>query len=423
MIRQTLLIIILAFAATTSYSQDSLRVLFLGNSYTSFNNLPGITASLAEATGNYLQTTANTPGGYTLDGHSTNSTSLDLIMLGGWDYVVLQEQSQIPTIDIMNEYYFIPGATSLKETIYEYNPCANIVMYMTWGRQNGGQQCTTDGVYCSVDFTDFSHMTDTLASRYESLAEQIGAKVAPVGKAWDHALTYSITDPALVLHSGDQSHPNYSGSYLAACVFHGLFWNTSPVGNTFTGSLNESEASYLQESAHLTLSDYHQINTSNTSSVFGAYGSEFGTDCNLSTSGNDLVFNPTSTYNYTWLDDEGNVVAEGVSLNTYTASESGDYTVVVLNKAGCESQCNGYIEVSSIIESQEKGWEWTDDRTLSTTQIQTYSLKLFNSSGMLIHSEEGNSSSIEIPKIQSGIYLVSIIDQTTSKPQVIKFQR
>ena len=59
MIRQTLLIIILAFAATTSYSQDSLRVLFLGNSYTSFNNLPGITASLAEATNSYLQTTAN----------------------------------------------------------------------------------------------------------------------------------------------------------------------------------------------------------------------------------------------------------------------------------------------------------------------------------------------------------------------------
>ena len=114
---------------------------------------------------------------------------------------------------------------------------------------------------------------------------------------------------------------------------------------------------------------------------------------------------------------------EGVSLNTYTASESGDYTVVVLNQAGCESQCNGYIEVSSVIESQEKGWEWTDDRTLSTTQIQTYSFKLFNSSGILIHSKEGNSSSIEIPEIQSGIYLVSIIDQTTSKPQVIKFQR
>jgi hypothetical protein len=39
----------------------------------------------------------NTPGGYTFQGHSTNATSLSKIMMGDWDYVVLQEQSQMPS--------------------------------------------------------------------------------------------------------------------------------------------------------------------------------------------------------------------------------------------------------------------------------------------------------------------------------------
>lgn len=412
----------LTLLATSTSAQEELRVLFLGNSYTNYNNLPGITASLAEANGHTLYTASNTPGGHTLDQHSSNTTSLDLIMQGDWDYVVLQEQSQIPTIDIMNEYYFIPGATSLEETIHQHNPCAQIVMYMTWGRQYGGQQCTSDGTYCSVDFVDFSHMTDTLASRYEALAEEIGAKVAPVGKAWDQAITYSVTDPALVLHAGDQSHPNYSGSYLAACVFHGIFWNETPTQNTFTGSLNESEAAYLQESARITLEDYHEINTSNTSNMYGAYGSEFGTDCELSTSGNDLVFNPTTTFTYTWLDSD-DMVIEGENNSTFTATESGDYSVVVSSQGGCTSQCFGYIEVSSISENEKENWQWVDDRILSTSQSQPYSFKLFNSSGMLIHSEEGNSSSIEIPEVQSGIYLIHILDQTTSGPQIFKIKR
>ena len=418
--KHILLLVATSLFSMTSFSQDSLRVLFLGNSYTNYNNLPGITYSLAEASGNYLQTTANTPGGHTLDGHSTNSSSLDLIMLGNWDYVVLQEQSQIPTIDIMNDYYFIPGATSLKETILEYNPCAKIVMFMTWGRQNGGQQCTVDGTYCSVDFTDFSHMTDTLASRYESLAEELNAMVAPVGKAWDQAITYSTTDPALALHASDQSHPNYKGSYLAACVFHGIFWNESPSGNTFIGSLNESEASYLQDAAHITLGEYHDMNTANTSNVYGAYGSEFGQDCSLSSSGNDLIFNPPNTFIYTWLDSEGNVI-EGETSNVLTATESGEYSIVATSQGGCESQCYGYIEVSGLIQIEKENWQWTDDNTLSTTHSQPYSFKLFNSSGMLIHSEEGNSSEIVIPDVLSGIYLLHITDQTSSKPLVYKF--
>lgn len=415
-----LTVILLSATAASSFSQDSLRVLFLGNSYTNFNNLPGLTSSMAEAEGNYIYTESNTPGGYTLNQHSTGTTSLNLIAGGGWDYVVLQEQSQIPTIEYLRDNYMYPGASSLKESILEHNPCAKIVMYMTWGRQYGGMQCTSDGVFCSVDFEDFSHMTDTLATAYENVAESIGAQVAPVGKAWDHALTYSTTDPALVLHATDQSHPNYSGSYLAACVFHGIFWNESPVGNTFTGSLNESEASYLQNSALVTLEEYHEMNTSNTSSVYGAYGSTFGTECELDSDENSLFFNPPSeNFTYTW---HGNIgLEEGETNTTLTPLFSGDYYITVTSENGCESTCSGFFAVG-IEEESIENWKWVNSNTLLASTTDNYTVEIFNYSGKLVYNNHLNANEITIPPLEHGVYLIKIANKE-SRVELFKFIR
>lgn len=76
------------------------RALFLGNSYTGVNNLPQMIADVTTSTGDTLIFGSNTPGGYTLQGHSTNATSLAKIAVGNWDYVVLQEQSQNPSFPI-----------------------------------------------------------------------------------------------------------------------------------------------------------------------------------------------------------------------------------------------------------------------------------------------------------------------------------
>ncbi len=69
------------------------KALFLGNSYTFFNNLPELTAALANSAGDSLYFESNTPGGYTLgwqpNAHVTNNTSLDLISGNDWDFVIL----------------------------------------------------------------------------------------------------------------------------------------------------------------------------------------------------------------------------------------------------------------------------------------------------------------------------------------------
>ena len=76
------------------------HVLFLGNSYTYVNNLPQMLADMALSTGDTLIFDSNLPGGYTLNGHSTNPTSQPKILQGGFDYVVLQEKSQLPAFPL-----------------------------------------------------------------------------------------------------------------------------------------------------------------------------------------------------------------------------------------------------------------------------------------------------------------------------------
>ena len=110
------LFILLAVCAlvSSSQAQDTTRVLFLGNSYTYYNDLPQLLTDLAADMGHVVETAANTPGGYTLQGHASNDTSLDLIAEGGWDFVVLQEQSQIPSFpDFQVEADFFPAAEYL----------------------------------------------------------------------------------------------------------------------------------------------------------------------------------------------------------------------------------------------------------------------------------------------------------------------
>ena len=77
------------------HNNPNKKILFLGNSYTYFNDLPAMVRNLASAAGLSATTSSNTPGGQTLQGHT--STSIGTINSGNWDVVVLQEQSQKPS--------------------------------------------------------------------------------------------------------------------------------------------------------------------------------------------------------------------------------------------------------------------------------------------------------------------------------------
>src|SRR5690606_13596616 len=88
----------LMLVAATAACQT--RVLFIGNSYTHTNDLPGMFTTLAASLGEDVVTGMSAPGGYTFNQHTQNTATLNALAQGDWDVVVLQEQSQLPSFPL-----------------------------------------------------------------------------------------------------------------------------------------------------------------------------------------------------------------------------------------------------------------------------------------------------------------------------------
>nr|NQU90684.1 T9SS type A sorting domain-containing protein [Bacteroidota bacterium] len=212
------------------------KVLFLGNSYTNVNMLPQITADVAASLGDTLLYDYNTPGGYTLQLHSTNETSLHKIREGNWDFVVLQEQSQRPAMPINQvlENVF-PYAHYLDSVITAHNPCGETMFYMTWGRKNG------DATYCPVwpPVCTYIGMDSLLRLRYMMMADSNDAMASPVGAVWRYIRQHF---PSIELYMSDESHPSEAGSYAAACCFATAIFRENPLDINYDFTLNSTDA-------------------------------------------------------------------------------------------------------------------------------------------------------------------------------------
>lgn len=229
----------------------STQVLFLGNSYTSVNDLPGLFSALATSLGAVVVVDDVSPGGMTLgappNAHTLHQPSLDKLHERSWQVVVLQEQSQIPTIAPYKSAFMLTGAQKLEAHLRKVNSCAAVRMYLTWGRKAGGQQCA--GTTCSPPFADFGQMQDALTAAYLEVATAIGAGVVPVGEAWRAAIAAQGPE----LFSDDGSHPSLAGAYLSACVFYAAIFGKSPAGGAVPAGLDATQGAMLQEIAAKTV--------------------------------------------------------------------------------------------------------------------------------------------------------------------------
>lgn len=223
-------------------AQSNINVLFIGNSYTDVNNLPAIIQQMGYSTGDTMTYQANLPGGCNFAQHCTNN-SMTLIRQGGWDAVVLQEQSQNPSFpDSQVEVECLPFAARLVDSVYANNPCANPVFYMTWGRKNGDAR--NGAIFPPI--ATYNGMDSLLALRYMMMKDSNDASVSPVGKVW-HYIRDSF--PSIELYQADESHPSMEGSYAAACSFYTVLFGKDPTGISYTASLDAATASTIRQVA------------------------------------------------------------------------------------------------------------------------------------------------------------------------------
>jgi len=214
------------------------RVFFIGNSYTSVNDLPTVFADLAWSGGHRVHTGVQAPGGWKLADHDTSDTGSTL-SASRWNFVVLQEQSEIPSDKNLRETYMYPAAQDL--VLMARNAGAEPMFFLTWAHRNG---------WPAYNLPDYSSMQSAIDDGYLTIAGQQHAAVAPVGYAW-MSLVDRESDPGL--WQDDGSHPTEKGTYLAACVFYASIFLTSPTGLNYHAGLSNADALDAQQAAATTV--------------------------------------------------------------------------------------------------------------------------------------------------------------------------
>ena len=171
------------------------HVLFLGNSLTYTNDLPGTLAGLARSAGDTIRAGSVALPNFAVIDHATGlSNAIEVLKLQHWDFVVLQ---QGPTSQQLFRDTLILGTQLLDPLIRAAG--ARSAQLMTWPSSN--QQGLFDAVRTSSQLA----------------AEAVGGMFIPAGEAWRAALA---EEPGLGLYGADGFHPAALGTYLVALVVY-----------------------------------------------------------------------------------------------------------------------------------------------------------------------------------------------------------
>ena len=217
---------------------EAVRVLFVGNSYTSYNDLPTMVAEMSRSAGTSMSVSVIAPGGAWLADHVGSGAVEAAIHEGGYDVVVLQEQSMAPADIQIARRSTYPAASALAQMASASG--ARVVFFQTWGHRGGSRE---------VGHGSYESMQDALTATYADLAIRYSGEVAPVGEAWR---AHFRSGSNLVLHDSDGSHPRPEGSYLAAAVIAATIIDESPREFEWYASLDEATARLLLETAERT---------------------------------------------------------------------------------------------------------------------------------------------------------------------------
>lgn len=402
-----LLTTILATTHLDIFAQQTKQVLFIGNSYTANHDIPSIISNIASSAGNTLLYNAHTPGGAQFAQHATNATVDALIRRGGWDAVVLQEQSQLPSFrpaDVRVMVY--PYATQLVDKVRAVDSCTEVIFYNTWGRQRGDtQNCSYYPNVCT-----YEGMDDELFTNYEAMARDNEATLSPVGRVWRYL---NVNYPNLNLYENDESHQNRVGAYAIALTFNTILFGTKPADVTYTHGLSSNDLFAVKEAVSNVVYDNLSL-WSQFQLIKNAVA-----DFQYTNANNVYQFNAvdsSSRQSYKWFINDSLVNANGHSL-THTFDTAGTYKVCLEVTNTCKSTIN-CVDITVAPNN-------TSAKTLHNTAIQVYPNP---TTGVLniktdvaiekvyVYDVYGNvlmhatSNTIDISTLNTGMYIIKVQD-------------
>ncbi len=180
---------------TATSGDPPLRVLFIGNSLTYTNDLPGTLTAIGTLGNHALSCASVTGPGFALTDHlDGGSDAVDVIRQGNWTYVILQQgPSSLP------ESRVILVDATIRFNVEIWAVGASTALYMVW--------------------PDKSRLAffDAVRDNYKAAADTVGGIFLPAGEAW---LTAWASDPSLAFYGADDFHPTPLATFLVALVIY-----------------------------------------------------------------------------------------------------------------------------------------------------------------------------------------------------------
>ena len=223
-IRSGVLATLLACAGTSSDivpPDDDLQILFIGNSLTYVNDLPGMVRRIGEAVDGKSMTVESVAfADFSLEDHWNLGEAQKAIAGGKWDLVVMQQ-----------------GPSALPESralLVEYTKKFGAEI-----RRGGGRPA----IYMVWPESSRAEVWDDVTESYVAAARAVDGLLLPAGEAFRAAFR---VDPGLELFAGDGFHPTRTGTYLAALVIYARATGRSPVGISNLARLIELSPSEIE---------------------------------------------------------------------------------------------------------------------------------------------------------------------------------
>jgi hypothetical protein len=229
---------------------NPMNVLFIGNSFTHMNSMPVMFEKLAVSKKQKINVVMSAKSNHTFKMHSERADLYEDIKKAKWDYVVLQGFSR--ELGYGTEHIdtaVVPYFQKIVDTLYQNNPCVKLLLYMTWGYENGYAYMNEIGTY--------EEMSASIESGYRYLAGLYDLPIVPVGNVW---MQVRKEHPDYGLYQKDEHHPTKIGSYIVASSFYSAIFRSSPEGGyaadiDATIALNIQRIAFSYIKGHL--AEYH----------------------------------------------------------------------------------------------------------------------------------------------------------------------
>ena len=180
-----------------------ISMLFMGNSHTSINNVPGMVAAMVRA-GKPGKTVSATeaPVWMHLEERASDANSLALLQSQRWTYVVLQAQNYS-----LSGQVFYPTTGAEKLVRLSRQTGALPILFAEWPRVGIAE-------------------TQIILDKYVSVATKEPACVSPIPQAFDLS---RARFPAITLHDADGNHSVPAGAFLASLILYATMTGGSPL--------------------------------------------------------------------------------------------------------------------------------------------------------------------------------------------------